>query len=142
MPNDRYTFLRDWIALAIVAIACPASLLGGTLLSCVGQGGLTTECATGAITVTPFVLFLAGVLSGIITRGWTGLFAIFIGTVLGMTAILFLSFADGRPVPVDLFSGAIATIWFFGPIVIGYAVGRAGMRVRRILQERGRASGK
>ncbi len=141
MHNDRYTFLRDWIALAIVAITCPAALLGGSMLSCVGTGGLSTECATRAITLTPFLLFLAGVVSGIITRGWTGLFAIFIGTVLGMTAILFLSFADGRPVPVDIFSGAIATIWFFGPIVIGYAAGRAGMRVRRILQERKRDPG-
>lgn len=136
METDRYTVLRDWIALAIVAIACPASLLGGSLLSCVGQGGLTADCAIRAITVTPFVLFLAGVAAGVITRGWTGLFAIFIGTVLGMTAILFLSFADGRPVPVDIFSGAIATVWFFGPIVIGYGVGRAGMRVWRILRER------
>jgi hypothetical protein len=138
LDSDRYTFLRDWLALAIVAVACPAALIGGSLLTCVGQEGLTTECAVRAITVTPFLLLASGVLAGIITRGWTGLFAIFIGTVLGMTAILFLSFADGRPVPVDVFSGAIATAWFFGPIVVGYLVGRAAMRLRRRLAGRGR----
>jgi hypothetical protein len=104
----------------------------------VGEGGLTAECAVRAITVTPFILFLAGLVAGVITRGWTGLFAIFIGTVLGMVAILFLSFADGRPVPVDVFSGAIATVWFFGPIVIGYAAGRVTVRARRLLADRKR----
>lgn len=141
MDNDRYTFLRDWIALAIVTVACPAALIGGSTLSCVDQGGLGADCALRAITVTPFILFAAGVAGGLVTRGWTGLFAMFIGTVLGMTAILFLSFADGRPVPVDVFSGAIATAWFFGPILLGYTAARGVTLAWRALRGRGRARG-
>lgn len=136
MHSDRYSLLRDWIALVVVAIACPAALLGGSMLTCVGQAGLTADCALRAITVTPVVLFASGLVAGLVTRGWTGAFVVCVGTVVGMTAILFISFAEGRPVPVDVFSGAIATAWFLGPIIIAYGVARAGVRVRRLAQVR------
>lgn len=123
MQNDRLKPIRDWLALAIVAIACPTTLLGGALLTC--EGGLTMSCAAHAINATPLVLLAAGAISGVITRGWTGLFAIFIGTVIGMAVILVLSFAGDRPVPVDVFSGIIATIWMFSPVLVGYVVVRA-----------------
>lgn len=140
MRHDRYRLLGDWLALAIVAVACPASLLGGSLLTCTDTGALTADCAAHAINATPYVMLGAGAISGVITRGWTGLFAIFVGTVLGMTAILLLSFVGDRPVPVDVFSGVIATIWFFGPTLIGYTAARAVMHAWRFLRDRLRTS--
>jgi hypothetical protein len=129
MNEVRYSLLRDILAFVIVAIACPVAVFGGSAAGCIGSGGFEFECALNGVWIAPLMLFASGLVAGLVTRGWTGLLIVFLGTVAGMTSILFLSYAVGRPVPVDLFSGVVATIWFLGPIVIGYGVGRVIIRL-------------
>lgn len=119
MPRSRST-LRDALAVLAVAVACPVALFGGSMVGCVGQG-FTSECAMSAIVIAPVMLLVAGVVAGFLTSGWLGLFLIWVGVAIGMTAILILTFAVGRPVPLDIFAGAIATVWFLVPVWIGYA---------------------
>ncbi len=133
MESTRYSVLRDLIAAVIVAVACPVALFGGSMAGCVGQG-FNSDCALNAIFISPVVLLAAGIAAGLVTRGWTGLLILFVATVIGMTAILALSFAVGRSVPVDPISGVIATIWFFAPVSIGYGMGRL---IWRLLATRG-----
>jgi hypothetical protein len=125
----RFSVLRDVLALVIVAIACPVAVFGGSAAGCIGQGGFQSECALNGVWIAPLLLFAAGVVAGLVTRGWTGLLIVGVGTVIGMVSILVLSFLVGRPVPVDPVSGFIATVWFMAPIVIGYAVGRVAWRL-------------
>ncbi len=131
MESDevRFSLLRDVLALAIVAVACPVAVYGGSAAGCIGQGGFEAECALNGVWIAPLLLFGAGVVAGLVTRGWTGLLIVGVGTVIGMVSILVLSLAVGRPVPVDPVSGFIATVWFLGPIVIGYAAGRVAWRL-------------
>ena len=131
MEHDeaRFSLLRDAVALVIVAIACPLAVYGGSAAGCIGQGGFVAECALNGVWIAPLMLLVAGFVAGLITRGWTGLLLVVVGTVLGMASILMLSFAVGRPVPVDPVSALIATVWFMAPIVIGYAGGRIAWRL-------------
>ena len=131
MESDevRFSLLRDVLALVIVAVACPVAVFGGSAAGCIGQGGFQAECALNGVWIAPLLLFAAGVVAGLVTRGWTGLLIVGVGTVIGMVSILLLSFAVGRPVPVDPISGFIATVWFLGPIVVGYAAGRIAWRL-------------
>lgn len=123
MESIRYSRLRDLIAVVIAAVACPVAVFGGTNLGCVGQG-FTSACVMSAIIISPLILLAAGIATGIVTRGWTGLLLVFIGTVIGMTSILVLSNIAGRSVPVDPISGFIAAVWFLAPLTIGYGIGR------------------
>ena len=125
----RYSLLRDVAALVLVAVACPIAVFGGSAAGCIGAGGFQASCALNGVWIAPLMLLVAGFVAGLVTRGWTGLLIVFVGTVIGMVSILFLSFAVGRPVPVDPISGAIATVWFLAPIVIGYGAARL---VRRL----------
>ena len=120
-----YSLLRDLVAVVLVALACPIAVFGGSAAACIGGEGFVSECALNGVWIAPLMLVAAGFVAGLVTRGWTGLLLVFVGTVIGMTSILVLSFAVGRPVPVDLFSGAIATAWFLAPIVLGYGAARA-----------------
>jgi hypothetical protein len=122
-PN-RYSMLRDIAALLLVAVACPVAVFGGANLGCVGSSAFSGSCAVTVIFVSPVILLVAGAIAGILSRGWTGLMVSLIGMVMGMFAILGLSFVAGKPVPVDLFSGIFATVFFGFPIVVGYAIGR------------------
>ncbi|HEY3336719.1 MAG TPA: hypothetical protein VGK16_15935 [Candidatus Limnocylindrales bacterium] len=133
MDNDQVRFgvLRDVLAFVIVAVACPVAVFGGSAAGCIGQGGFQAECALNGVWIAPLLLFVAGIAAGLVTRGWTGLLVVFVGTVVGMVSILLLSFAVGRPVPVDPISGFIATVWFLGPIAAGYAGGRIAWRLLR-----------
>jgi hypothetical protein len=126
--TPRYSALRDLIALVIVAVACPVALFGGSMLGCVGQG-FDASCALNAIVISPVLLLACGLVAGLVTRGWTGLLIVFVGTVIGMVAILILSFGVGDPVPVDPIAGSIATTWFFAPVAIGYGIGRLVWRL-------------
>ena len=128
MDSPRHSVLRDFIAVVIAAVACPVSVFGGMNLGCVGQA-FTSECAMSTIVVSPIILLAAGVVSGVVTRGWTGFLLVFIGTVIGMTSILVLSTLGGTPVPLDPISGFIATIWFFAPIAVGFGFGRLVARL-------------
>jgi hypothetical protein len=135
-PEPRYSVLRDLAALVVVALACPIAVFGGSAAGCIGEDGFEASCALNGVWIAPLMLVAGGALAGLLTRGWTGLLVVLVGTFIGMTSILGLSFAVGRPVPVDLFSGVVATIWFAAPIVIGYAIARAVHRVRLSNQRR------
>jgi hypothetical protein len=128
MPTPRYSVLRDLIAFVVVAVACPAALFGGSLLGCVGQG-FNASCALNAVFISPIILIGAGVVAGLVSRGWTGLFIAAVGTVVGMVTILVLSFGVGELVPVDPISGILATFWFGAPVAIGYGIGRLVWRI-------------
>lgn len=121
--NERWSVLRDLIAVAIIAVACPVALFGGSLIGCMGEG-FNADCAMDAVFISPIVLIGAGLVAGLVTRGWTGLFEMFVGVFIGMTGLLVLSSAVGRPVPLDPISGIIATIWFGAPVGVGYGIGR------------------
>jgi hypothetical protein len=124
----RLGVLRDWIALVIVFVAVPASVFGGMNIACVGQG-LTPACGAVVVFASPLILLAAGVAAGFVTRGWTGLFVVGVGQIAGQVVIVVLSYWAGRPVPIDLWSGLIATVWFGVPIAIGYALGRGMARL-------------
>jgi hypothetical protein len=131
METVRYSLLRDIVAFVLVAVACPVAVFGGSAAGCIGASGFVSECALNGVWIAPLMLVAAGLIAGLVTRGWTGLFIVFVACVTGMVGILVISFGVGRPVPVDLFSGAIATVWFLAPLVIGYGAGRAVMYLRR-----------
>jgi len=123
------SFVRDLIALVVAFVACPVSVFGGANVGCVGHAGFEGECAATMVFVSPLILLAAGAIAGLVTRGWTGLFATLVGVAGGMFAILLISNFVGRPVPPDIFTGAIATVWFMVPMVIGYAIGRVLARL-------------
>jgi hypothetical protein len=120
--------VRALLAVVVVAAACPAALFGGAMIGCVGQG-FNSDCALNAIFISPVMLLGAGVVAGLLVRGWSGFGLVFLAVVVGMTAILFLSFGVERPVPVDPISGVIATIWFLAPVAVGYGAGRLVARL-------------
>jgi hypothetical protein len=129
---NRHGVLRDWIALVIILFAVPLSVFGGTNIACVGQG-FSSSCALDAVFISPMLLVVAGAVAGLITSGWTGLFVVGVGQILGQFLILFLAYQAGQDVPVDPFSGILATAWFGAPIAIGYGLARgaAWFRSRR-----------
>ena len=139
MKTNRYSLVRDWIALVIILFAVPLSVLGGTNIACVGQG-ISSGCALDAVFISPVLLVGAGFVAGLITRGWTGLFVVGVGQILGQFLILLLSYLAGRGVPVDPFSGVIATVWFGAPIAIGYGVARGAAWIASRRKPKGDAS--
>ena len=141
MESVRYSQLRDLLAVVIAAVACPVAVFGGSMLGCLGNGeGFVSSCAMNAAYIAPLLLIAAGLLAGLVTRGWTGLLMVFIGTVIGMLAILVLSFGVDEMVPLDPISGVIATIWFTVPIAIGYGLGRVTWHLYRGPGEGGEGS--
>jgi hypothetical protein len=136
LNSDRYSVLRDFIAFLVVALAVPAATFGGSMIGCLGQG-FNAECATRAVAISPVILLAAGITAGLVTRGWTGLLVGFIGNLVGMVAILVLSFGVNEPVPLDPVSGLIAMVWFGLPSLGGYGIGRL---IWRVIEMRNRAS--
>lgn len=128
MQEQRQSVMRDWVALVIILVAVPMSVFGGVNVACVGQG-VSQGCAPQVVFLSPMVLLISGVLAGVITRGWTGLFVVGVGQIAGQVVIVALSYVAGRPVPIDLFSGIVATIWFGAPIAIGYGTSRLVSRI-------------
>ena len=123
MNIQRHTVLRDWIALVLILVVVPVSVFGGTNIGCVGQG-ISQVCAPESVFISPLLLFAAGVIAGLITSGWTGLFVVGLGQIAGQFVIVVMSYTAGRPVPIDLFSGLVATLWFGAPIAAGYGAAR------------------
>jgi hypothetical protein len=130
----RHTVLRDWIALVLILVVVPLSVFGGTNIGCVGQG-VSQVCEPQSVFISPALLALAGLVAGLITSGWTGLFVVGVGQIAGQVVIVAMSYIAGRPVPIDLFSGMVATIWFGAPIALGYGVARGSAWVWRSLQK-------
>lgn len=120
--------LHHIIALVVIAVACPGAMLGGALLTCAG-GGFDSECAMAGFGISPFLLVGAGIVAGFLTRGWRGLAWVFAGVVLGMVAILVVSFLAGNLVLIGPVEGTIATIWFGAPVALGYLIGRIASRI-------------
>jgi hypothetical protein len=137
--SPQHGLMRDVIAFLVVVLACPVAVWGGSMLGCVGQPGRFTACAMNAFFIGPPMLMVAGFIAGTSSRGWTGLFITGLATLLGMLSILLLAMAVGRPVPIDWFSAVVSTMWFAGPIVIGYGVARLVARIRRRFGRRTRA---
>jgi hypothetical protein len=129
MKSPIPSLARDLVALVVAFVACPVSVFGGANVGCVGHAGFSGDCASAMVFLSPVILLAAGAIGGLATRGWTGLFAVLIGVVGGMFAILAISNLAGRPVPADLFTGVVATVWFTGPVMIGYAIGRVVARL-------------
>ncbi len=140
MINARNTVLRDWIALLLILFVVPLSVFGGTNIGCIGQG-INQVCAPQSVFLSPLVLVVAGVVAGLITSGWTGLLVVGVGQIAGQVVIVGMSYLGGRPVPIDLFSGMVATIWFGAPIAIGYGLARGFMWVRGRGKSGGNAAG-
>ena len=135
MKVPAHPLMRDIIALVVAALACPISVFGGANLGCVGRASFEGDCASTMVGVSPLILIGAGIIAGVSSRGWTGLFVTLVGVATGMFVILAISNVVGRPVPPDLFTGVVATIWFSVPTMIGYGIGRV---VNRLLATRAR----
>lgn len=129
MDTQRYSSLRDLIAFLVVVSAYPIAVFGGKMLGCIAQG-FNARCATSAVAISPLILVAAGVVAGLATCGWTGLFVGLVASLVGMGVILVLSFGIGQPVPVDPVSGLMVIIWFGLPSLTGYSIGRVISRVR------------
>ncbi len=129
MKTPIPSFVRDLAALVVAFLACPISVFGGANIGCIGRAGFQGDCAITMVFISPMILLAAGAIAGLVTKGWTGLLATLVGVVGGMFAILLLSNIFGRPVPPDIFTGAIATVWFMGPVIIGYSIGRVLWRL-------------
>lgn len=140
MDRLSHSVLRDWIALIIVLVAVPLSVFGGTNVGCIGQG-LDQVCAPQSVLLSPVLLLVVGALAGLITRGWTGLFVVGVGQVAGQVIVVAMSYLAGRPVPIDVFSGMVATIWFGAPIAVGYGLVRTILRLRETLRRPHRVAG-
>jgi hypothetical protein len=130
LQTARNTVLRDWIALVLILVVVPVSVFGGTNVACIGQG-IGQACPPQSALFSPALLMAAGLVAGLITSGWTGLFVVGVGQIAGQVVIVAVSYLAGRPVPIDLFSGMMATIWFGAPIAIGYGLARGFMWLRR-----------
>jgi hypothetical protein len=129
MDAPRHAMMRDLLALVVVILACPIAVFGGANLGCVGSASFNGSCAVTVIIASPLILLVGGAIAGISSRGWTGLLVSLVGMVIGMFLILGLSFVAGQPVPVDIFTGVVATFFFGIPIMIGYAIGRVIVRL-------------
>jgi hypothetical protein len=132
----QHGLLRDVLAFLIVVVACPFAVWGGSMLGCLGQPDRFQACAMNAFFIGPPILMVAGFIAGTSSRGWTGVLITGIATLLGMLSILLLSMLVGRPVPIDWFSALVSTVWFAGPLMIGYGVARLVVRVRRRFRQR------
>lgn len=135
MAGPRSTLIRDLAAVAVIVVACPVALFGGSMVGCVGQG-FTSACALNAIFISPILLLIAGVVAGLLTRGLVGLLLVIVGVILGMATIPALTALVGRPVPVDPISGFIATVWFMFPVLVGYVGARLVAALVRRAPER------
>jgi len=138
LNNNRYSLLRDWIALVLILFAVPLSVAGGTNIACVGQG-FSSGCALEAVFISPMLLVVAGVVAGLITRGWTGLFVVGVGQIAGQVLIVVFAEVAGRPVLIDPFSAIVATVWFGAPIAIGYGLARGAAWIARRRRPKGDA---
>lgn len=120
--------IRRIFAFIVVVAACPAALFGGALAGCAAQG-FSPDCALSGILISPPLLLAAGVLAGVLTRGWRGLLLVAVAVVVGMVVLYGIAAATGSVLPFDPVQGVIATMWFLGPVAAGYAIARAGARL-------------
>lgn len=118
--------VRHVAAVAVIAIGCPAALHLGVNISC-AQAEMSPQCADAGLLLSPVILALTGVVCAFLVRGLLGFALGAVGIFLGML-ILWVDMAlGGDPIPFDIAQGAIATIWFGLPSVIGYSLTRAAM---------------
>ena len=123
MNSVQHSLLRDIAAIVIVALACPIALFGGSMVGCLGQE-FNASCALTVAYISPPMMLVAGIVSGLVTRGWTGMMLVLIGVVTGLLAIVLLSFGLSRPVTMDPISGFFGVLWFLAPVTVGYGMGR------------------
>jgi hypothetical protein len=124
------TLLRRLGAPLVVAIACPITFFGGALVGCAAQG-LTHSCAAdGVYFAAPIVLAGAGLVASVLAQGWVALCFVVLGVLVGMLSLPVVAAVIGNPVPIDPVQGVFATVLFMPPVLVGYVVGRALVRLR------------
>jgi hypothetical protein len=83
--------------------------------------------------VSPFLLLGAGVVAALLVTGraglLAGLFLLWAGVAIGMTAILAFADVVGNLVPIDPVAAFIAWVWFIAPTALGYGIGRGVVRL-------------
>jgi hypothetical protein len=85
------------------------------------------------IFISPFLLLGAGVVAALLVSGRAspvaGLFLLWAGVAIGMTAILAFAYLVGNVVPIDPVAAFIAWVWLIAPRALGYGIGRGAARL-------------
>lgn len=133
MQPRRVWLIRNVAAIAVISVACPAALGAVALLGCATNRGMDATCAMDGIVVSPFLLLGAGVVAALLVSGraglLAGLFLLWAGVAIGMTAILAFAYVVGNLVPIDPVAAFIAWVWFIAPTALGYGIGRGVARL-------------
>jgi hypothetical protein len=133
MQPRQGQLIRNIAAVAVIAVACPAALGAVAMLGCATSRGLNATCAMDGIFVSPFLLLGAGVVAALLVTGraglLAGLFVLWAGVAIGMTAILAFAYIVGNLVPIDPVAAFIAWVWFIAPTALGYGIGRGVVRL-------------
>jgi hypothetical protein len=133
MQSRPGQLIRNVAAVAVISVACPAALGAVAMLGCATNRGLNATCAMDGIFISPFLLLGAGVVAALLVTGraglLVGLFLLWAGVALGMTAILVFAYLVGNLVPIDPVAAFIAWIWFIAPTALGYGIGRGIVRL-------------
>ncbi len=133
MQPRRAWLIRNLAAIAVISAACPAALGAVAMLGCATTEGMNTTCAMDGIFVSPFLLLGAGVVAALLVSGraglLAGLFLLWAGVAIGMTAILAFAYVVGNLVPIDPVAAFIAWVWFIAPTALGYGIGRGVARL-------------
>lgn len=128
MQPRQGQLIRNIAAVAVISVACPTALGAVAMLGCATNRGMSATCALDGIFVSPFLLLGAGVLAALLVTGraglLAGLFVLWAGVAIGMTAILAFAYVVGNLVPIDPVAAFIAWIWFIAPTALGYGIGR------------------
>jgi hypothetical protein len=128
-----FALVRHLAAVVVIALGCPVALFAGVRVTC-AQSGMSPECAQTGLLVSPIILALTGVACAFLVRGLLGFLLGAVGILLGMTILWIVLALTGDPVPLDIAQGAVATIWFGLPSVIGYSLTRVAIwMVRRVV---------
>ena len=79
--------------------------------------------------MSPVILLAAGVVAGILTRGWPGLGFVTVGVVPGSHRHSAPGAGSRQPGPHATRPGFFALIWFLPPVALGYGLARGIARV-------------
>ncbi len=133
MHPRRSQLARNVAALAVIALACPMALGAVAMLGCATNRGMNATCAMDGIFISPVLLLGAGAVAALLVSSraglLAGLFLLWAGVAIGMTAILAFTSLVGNLVPIDPVEAFIAWVWFMAPTALGYGIGRGVARL-------------
>jgi len=133
MRPRQSQLVRNIAAVAVISVACPAALGAVAMLGCATNRGMNATCAMDGIVISPFLLLGAGMVAALLVTGRAGLvaglFLLWAGVAIGMTAILAFTSLVGNLVPIDPVEAFIAWVWFMAPTALGYGIGRGVARL-------------